>query len=88
MTNAWEEIYQKDREIDDIRLRLSIATEAEVLASKVVERCVDISREVAKGMKGYPETMWIDFSYIMEKYNKLKDDIEYLEAEIRRKRGW
>lgn len=83
MTDAWEEIYRKEREIDEIRKRLSIETDIEVLASKAVERCVDISREIAKGMRGdMPEI--IDFGYISEKYEKLRIDLKELSREIRR----
>ncbi|MFQ6077436.1 MAG: hypothetical protein ACE5Z5_15125 [Candidatus Bathyarchaeia archaeon] len=82
--NVWDRIYSRETEIDELRKELPIETDVDVLSSKVIERCVDISREVAKGMrKSKPEL--IDFGYISEKHHKLGDDIRYLAEEIRKR---
>ena len=74
--------------IDEVRKYIPEETAIEPIASKIVERCVDISREVAKGMKNNNPDK-IDWGYIREKFEKLDADIKWMkrDIEIYKKRG-
>jgi len=75
-SNVWWEIVKKTREIDELRKEIPRKTYDEVFASTIIERCVDISREVAHGMALSDPKLYTDFGYIHEKYEKLGRDIE------------
>jgi len=84
----WKLIYDTEIFIDEIRKYLPGETAIEPMASKIVERCIDISREIAKGMKNnYPDK--IDWGYIGEKFEKLGTDIKWMKQDIEtyKKRG-
>jgi hypothetical protein len=71
----WQVIEKSQRFVDEARKELPLLNEKEAIASKIIERGADISREIAKALgKEKP----IDFSYIEEKKNKLDEDIELL----------
>jgi len=84
----WQLIYDTEVFIDEIRKYIPGETEIEPVASKIVERCVDISREVAKGMKNNNPDR-IDWGYIREKFEKLDTDIKWMrrDIEIYKERG-
>ena len=80
----WRLIYDTEIFIDETRKHLPEETAIEPIASKIVERCVDISRETAKWMmQNRPEAI-ITFGkgYIMEKKEKLNRDINNLQHDI------
>jgi len=77
---VWKVIYKTERFVDEARKELPLLNEKEALASKIIERNVDISREIAKGFKNKG---FIDFGYINEKYEKLRSDIKFLQEELK-----
>lgn len=81
----WNVIYNTERFVDEVRKFLPRRNDTEVLSSIIAERCVDITREVAKGMKELNPTL-IDFGYVWEKVNKLNYDVKELEKTIQLKR--
>jgi hypothetical protein len=72
---VWRVIEKSQRFVDEARKELPLLNDKETIASQIIERNVDISREIAKALsKEKP----IDFSYIEEKKNKLDEDIKLL----------
>jgi len=82
---VWGVIYKTERFIDEARKHLPLLSDEEAIASTIVMRNVDISREIAKGFK-FKEPHLIDFGYIMEKYEHMKTDLDLLKRELRKKR--
>ena len=78
----WNLIFDLEVFIDDVRRHIPYGTAIEPIASAIVERCVDISREIAKGMKSNDVDI-IDWGYINEKERRLERDIEDMKHDIK-----
>ncbi len=78
----WSLVFDIEVFTDEVRRHMPCGTAIEPLASAAVERCVDVSRELAKGMK-HNEVDVISWEYIDEKAGKLDRNIEDIKHDIK-----